>query len=213
MRTVGQILKEEREKKFYTLEEIEKITKIRIELLKALENDDYIKLPPPTFVQGFIKNYGKFLKLDTSKLLAIYRREYSIHKNPPRILDSFISPIDKKRLRITPAKLLGTIVVVLIFSFFAYLWFEYRFLAGTPFLEISQPNDQETYKNEVIIVSGRTDPEAKVSINDQEIQVDISGRFSQEIRLKESINSISITARSKEGKETEVERNVFYKPE
>ncbi|MBI2334562.1 helix-turn-helix domain-containing protein, partial [Candidatus Daviesbacteria bacterium] len=46
MRTVGQVLKEEREKKFYTLDEIEKATKIRRELLEALELGQYQKLPP-----------------------------------------------------------------------------------------------------------------------------------------------------------------------
>ncbi|KKQ08609.1 MAG: Transcriptional regulator, XRE family [Candidatus Daviesbacteria bacterium GW2011_GWB1_36_5] len=68
MRTVGQILKETREAKFYTLEEVEKATKIRVELLEALEEDNFSKLPPETFIQGFIKNYGKFLGLDANKL-------------------------------------------------------------------------------------------------------------------------------------------------
>ena len=65
MRTVGDVLKQERERKFYTLDDIEKSTKIRKELLEALEKGLYQKLPPPTFVQGFIKNYGKFLGLST----------------------------------------------------------------------------------------------------------------------------------------------------
>ena len=38
MRTVGQVLKEERERKFYTLDEIEKSTKIRKELLATSED-------------------------------------------------------------------------------------------------------------------------------------------------------------------------------
>lgn len=211
MRTVGQILKEEREKKFYTLEEIEKATKIRLELLQALENDDYKKLPPPTFVQGFIKNYGKFLGLPTDKLLAIYRREFSEGKNPPRILESFTNPLDKKRFRITPAKILGTVVLTLIVTFFIYLWFEYRFLIGAPFLEVSEPQDQLSVASTTIYVSGRTDPESKVSINNQEIQVDLSGRFSQEIQLTDSSNTIVVTATSKSGKEARIERTVFLK--
>ncbi|MDP3732969.1 MAG: helix-turn-helix domain-containing protein, partial [Candidatus Daviesbacteria bacterium] len=136
MRTVGQILKEEREKKFYTLEEIEKATKIRRELLEALEKDQYSKLPPPTFVQGFIKNYGRFLGLETTKLLAIYRREFSERKNPPRILETFSNPLDRKKFSLTPAKFVGLVVLSMIAIFFVYLWFEYRFLTGAPFLEV-----------------------------------------------------------------------------
>ena len=65
MRTVGQVLKEARESKLYTLDEVEKSTKIRKEMLRALEDDNYAKLPPITFIQGFVKNYGKFLGIDS----------------------------------------------------------------------------------------------------------------------------------------------------
>lgn len=211
MRTVGQILKQVREEKFYTLDEIEKATKIRKELLEALEQGYYSKLPPTTFVQGFIKNYGKFLGLDTEKLLAIFRREFSDQKNPPRILESFANPIDKRRIRLTPAKVLSATVAILVVIFFVYLWFQYRFLVGAPFLQVDQPRDQETLTATQIQVIGRTDPEAKVSINNQEIGVDANGRFSQEIKLTETANTITITSTSKGSKTTKIERTVFLR--
>lgn len=211
MRTVGQILKEEREKNFYTIEEVEKATKIRKELLQALEAGQYSKLPPSTFVQGFIKSYGKFLKLDSEKLLAVFRREFSTAKHPPRILESFSNPVDKKRIRITPSRVLGFIVIALVMIFFTYLWFEYRFLVGAPALEIDQPADQLNAVASEVIVSGRTDPEAKVSINEQEITIDQNGKFSQPIKLSDSVNNIVISATSKSGKETRIQRTVFLK--
>lgn len=211
MRTVGQVLKEERERKFYTLEEIEKATKIRKELLEALETGQYSKLPPQTFVQGFIKNYGKFLGLSQEKLLAIYRREFSELKNPPRILDSFKEPIDKKKFKLTPARVLGGVILSLVIIFFIYLWIEYRFLVGGPFLEITQPVDQFNTSTPLVKVTGRTDSEAKVSINNQEVEVDTSGRFSQEIRLTENINTVDISAKLKSGQETKIKRTVFLK--
>lgn len=211
MRTVGQILKDERKRSFYTLDEIEKATKIRKELLEALEADQYSKLPPATFVQGFIKNYGKFLNLNTEKLLAIFRREFSDSKHPPRILESFSNPLDKKRFRITPARLLGGVILGLVIIFFIYLWFEYRFLVGVPFLQVQQPQDQQSFSQNTILVLGRTDPEDKAYINNQEIRVDSSGKFSQEIKLSGEVNNIIIKAISKNGKETKMERTVFLK--
>ncbi len=211
MRTVGEVLKQEREAKFYSIDEIEKATKIRKELLIALEKDEYHKLPPTTFVQGFIKNYGRFLGLDPNKLLAIYKRDFSDRKNPPKILQSFIDPLDKKKFRITPAKFLATFILGLVLIFFTYLWVEYRFLVGAPFLEVFQPQDQASISAASVVVSGRTDPEAKVSINNQEIQVDLSGKFSQEIKLSDSANNIVITAISKSGKTAKVEKTVFLK--
>ncbi len=211
MRTVGQILKEEREKRLLSLEEIEKATKIRKELLEALEAGQYAKLPPPTFIQGFIKNYGRFLKLDTEKLLAIFRREFSEGKHPPRVLETFSNPVDKKKFRLTPSRALGGVILILIISFFVYLWFEYRFLVGGPFLEVKEPVNQFSTSSPVVSVEGRTDPEAKLSINNQEIGVDPSGKFSQEIKLSDDINTIEITAVSKSGQVTKVERTVFLR--
>lgn len=210
MRTVGQILKEERERQFYTLAEIEKVTRIRKELLEALERDDYKKLPPPTFVQGFIKNYGRFLKLDSEKLLAIFRREFSDRKNPPRILESFANPLDKG-ISITPKKLISGVVAGLILIFFIYLWFEYRFLVGPPSLEVTVPQDQTSFEGSTIEILGKTDPEAKVTLNNQEVTVDSQGNFKQDLRLSEGVTKITVVSTSKFGKSSTIERTVYLK--
>lgn len=210
MRTVGQILKEEREKQLYTLEDIEKVTKIRKALLEALEADDYKKLPPPTFTQGFIKNYSKFLKLDTERLLAIFRREFSDRKNPPRILESFSSPVDKK-INFTPKKLISLVVVGLILSFFVYLWFEYRFLINPPSLSLTSPMDQAVSAKATIEVIGQTDPEARVTLNDQEVAVSSDGNFREELRLNEGMTKIVVVATSKFNKSSKIERVVYLK--
>lgn len=210
MRTVGQILKEERERQFYTLLEIEKVTKIRVELLEALERDDYKKLPPPTFVQGFIKNYGKFLKLDTEKLLAIFRREFSDRKNPPRVLESFTKPVDQK-FKLTSRQLISGVVIGLILTFFIYLWYEFRFLVGPPSLEVTTPQDQVSVGESMIEVLGKTDPEAKVTLNNQEVAIDSEGNFKQELRLSGGATTIIIIATSKFGKAVKVERTVYLK--
>ena len=99
----------------------------------------------------------------------------------------------------------------LVIIFFVYLWFEYRFLVGGPFLEVSQPVNQFNTGSATVSVAGRTDPESKLSINNQEIGVDPAGRFSQEIQLSDDVNNIVIAATSKSGKVTKVERTVFFK--
>lgn len=211
MRTVGQILKEARENKLYTLEEIEKHTKIRVELLQALEHDEYEKLPPSTFVQGFIKNYGKFLSLDTDKLLAIFRRDFESKKHPPIVMQSFRNPISNKKLNITPGRILGLAIGLLVVGFFAYLWIEYRQFVGAPPLTVTSPTDQQTVDIPTVTVEGQTDPEAKVAVNNQQIGLDKSGHFREEIKLSSSTNQLEITSTSKFNQTAKVERTVFVK--
>lgn len=211
MRTVGQILKEARESKVYTLEEVEKQTKIRKELLEALEEDRYDKLPPATFVQGFIKNYGKFLGLDAQKLLALFRRDYEAKKHPPLVMESLKKPVGNKRFAITPATILGVVIALVVIGFFGYLWVEYRQFIGEPMLQVNSPVDQQTVEIPSIVVEGVTEPEVKVTVNDQEIGIDEQGNFKEEIKLSGSVNTITITATSKFGKAAKVERTVFVR--
>lgn len=211
MKTVGQILKESREGRFYTLEEVEKATKIRKELLVALEADDYNKLPPSTFVQGFIKNYAQFLGLSQDKLLAIFRREFADKRHRPYVMEAFAKPLKEGHFRITPAKFFGLVITLLVLSFFTYLWFQYRQFVGPPQLTLISPADQSTFDNTIIIVSGTTDPEVKVLINDQEVMVGIDGSFKEEVALSSPFNKINVVAISKFGQKNQIERMVYLK--
>lgn len=211
MHTVGQILKETREEKLLSLEEVEKATKIRQEILRALENDDYSKLPPATFIQGFIKNYGKFLGLDSNKLMAIFRREFSDKRFRPYIMTAFTNPIEKRGWNITPSQLLAGIIGVIIIGFFGYLWIQYRYFVGSPSLEITSPADQATTSSPEIVVSGRTDPEMSVTINNQDIAVDANGNFKETITLSSQVDKIMVVASSRFGQRTEADRTVYLK--
>lgn len=211
MRTVGQLLKETREVKLYTLEEVEKHTKIRKELLKALEEDDYDKLPPLTFIQGFVKNYGKFLGIDLNNLMAILRRDFESKKHPPIVLESFSRPLMKNRIFITPSRLIAITVVVIIIGFFTYLWFEYRQFVGSPKLEVTSPAQGQIVEMTSVTVAGTTDPETHVTVNEQEVGIDNNGSFKEEIKLSSSVNTITVVATSKFGQSTKVERTVYIK--
>jgi cytoskeletal protein RodZ len=211
MRTVGQILKETREDKLYTLEEVEKATKIRKEMLVALESDDYSKLPPPTFVQGFIKNYAKFLKLDCEKMMAVYRREFSDKKSRPYIMNAFAHPVKTSKLKFTPARVFSVVVFLVVMSFFVYLWVQYRQFVGAPLLAVTTPVDQLNTDNPTVVVEGKTESENKVMVNSQEIPVATDGSFKEEITLSSATNKITISVISRFGQKAQVERTVYLK--
>ncbi len=210
MQTVGQILKEEREAKFYTLEEVEKATRIRKELLEALEEGNYSKLPPTTFIQGFIKNYANFLKIDPQKLLAVFRREYGLKDNN-EVMEAFSNPNPKRALKVTPARVIGGIVSLVIISFFVYLWVQYRGFVGAPNLEITSPQDQQVIESNEVVVEGKTDPDATVLINNQQISLGDSGNFKELVQLSSPVNKVTIESTSKFNKKTTIERTVYLK--
>lgn len=74
MLTPGKILKYYRIKKELSIDEVSEATKIPREQIEAIENDNYGDGDSDVFYRGFIRNYADYLKLDTEKVLAIYRR-------------------------------------------------------------------------------------------------------------------------------------------
>jgi cytoskeletal protein RodZ len=202
MRTVGKILREARVDKLLSLDEVEKHTKIRKELLEALESDNYDKLPPSTFVQGFI---------DQGKLLAVFRRDYESSKHPDVVLESLSNPLKEKKFFLTPSRLLGLVIVLVVVGFFAYLWVEYRQFVGAPALEVKSPTDQQTVEIPTVVVEGKTDPEAKVTVNNTDVGLDKGGNFKEEIKLSSSVNTVEVISTSKFGQTAKIDRTVFVR--
>ncbi len=75
MKITGQILKENRERKGVTLNEVSLSTKITIKTLVAIEEGDPINLPPKTFLRGFVRSYAIFLGVDTDEILRTFHEE------------------------------------------------------------------------------------------------------------------------------------------
>lgn len=69
MGTLGQYLRNAREARGIDLRDAAQQTRIGLAYLKALEAEDFSRLPGEVFVKGFLKNYGKFLCLDELEVM------------------------------------------------------------------------------------------------------------------------------------------------
>jgi cytoskeleton protein RodZ len=70
----GSLLAEGRKANNYTVDEISGYLKIPVSTIIALEASDIEALPAPTFAQGYIRTYAKFLEMSEDKVLDIYNR-------------------------------------------------------------------------------------------------------------------------------------------
>ncbi len=74
---IGKLLKEEREKRGLSIEDVYKATKISIMNIEAIEKGKMDMLPHPVYTRGFIKSYAEFLKIDPLPLLEAYEENTS----------------------------------------------------------------------------------------------------------------------------------------
>ncbi|MGH9602016.1 MAG: helix-turn-helix domain-containing protein [Terriglobales bacterium] len=72
MGTFGQRLKREREMRGVSLDEIAQATKIGTRSLRALEEEDFDRLPGGIFNKGFVRAYARFLGIDEEQAVADY---------------------------------------------------------------------------------------------------------------------------------------------
>ena len=82
MKSFGQYLREEREKRGVSLEEVNRRTRISLKMLASLEGGDLPTLPPPTILRGFLKSYAEAVGLDPREVQSRYSQAGEIAPRP-----------------------------------------------------------------------------------------------------------------------------------
>ena len=72
----GELLRHVRESQRVTLQEIHKRTKISLSYLRAIEDDDYGRLPEVVYAGGFLRELARHLKLDPQQVSRSYVGRY-----------------------------------------------------------------------------------------------------------------------------------------
>lgn len=113
MSKVGQWLREARQAKEFSLEQVEAQTRIRIKFLTALEEGDYEELPGEVYTRGFLRNYALFLDLDPTEALEKYdNRDASGKGNKPGLF----RPLEVALSHTTVEQLRGRLVLLVLIA-------------------------------------------------------------------------------------------------
>ncbi len=199
MRKISEILQDKRIENGYSLDNVVKATKIKKQFIIAIEDGRYFDLPSESYALGFIKNYASYLGIDKNKAAALFRREYEGGQG--KILPTFKSK-DKSIKKIVIFTPRNFMIALVIFVVFGYIAFQYSSYFLGPKLEVTEPKDQMIVKNNIVEVSGKTDPYATVLINNEESYVQLDGTFKKTLYLFEGNREITIDSKNRNGKNT-----------
>lgn len=211
MNTCGQIFQAERQKKGLEYSDIFKATKIHPHYLKAIESDDYSRLPNSTVAKGFINNYAQFLDLNRQHMLAIFRRDFVENQQGQIIPRGMVEPVHERFLW-TPKTTLTAAVAFVILLFGGYLFYQYRLMSGPPFLRLDEPKENQSVTGIYLVVSGQTDPEASLIINGQPVVLEKGGKFFFRVELTSGENQIIVSSTSNSRRTTTITRKIYYRP-
>ena len=71
-KTIGEVLRLARTNQGLTLEELHKKTEIQLDILEAMEDDDFDQLPSPFYTRSFLRKYAWAVELDERIVLDAY---------------------------------------------------------------------------------------------------------------------------------------------
>ncbi len=137
---LGEMLREARERKGVSLAEVEEETKIRERLIVALEEEDYGILPDRIYTKGLLKNYARYLGLDTSEVMRLFGEEE-------------VAPLPPASQALASPPLLSPDLIVILVILMALglvgVWGYHQYLApilipllATPTVEASSPTPE-----------------------------------------------------------------------
>lgn len=117
---LGNRLKEAREQKNISLDQLQSLTKIQKRYLIGIEEGNYDSMPGKFYVRAFIKQYAEVVGLDPEKIFEEYKAEVpnTYNENLPEQLSRVqsrksLSPKNEKILKTLP-KILTAVVIFLV---------------------------------------------------------------------------------------------------
>ncbi len=203
--SLSELFELKRKSKKMTLKEVSKETGISLGNLKKIENGEWTKLPAKIYVQDFLSKCADLFALKKSVFLDLYEKENGFEINQNKRLEK----ISKRSFIITPKLAVKSVFILFIAIVLFYFFFQLNNLIGDPKLIVSEPERDIITTSKELTVSGQTQRDNKVTINDNEVFVNVDGGFSEIIPLQSGMNSIKIKAINRLNKESIITRRII----
>ncbi len=205
--TFGERLKSLRGEAGLSVQGLADITKIRQKYLQALENEEFDKLPKPVYARAFIKKYAQACNADEEELLLHFKRENRFF-NDKENKDKTASVSDK-RFVVTEKHIITILVIILLGAAFGYFYINQQELSKKAHIEITKPSEFNTVsKKDEVLIQGKAENVKTIMIKGEKL-IPKNNIFEYTYTLDKGLNTITIRAKTVQGKEIKTVRKVL----
>ena len=206
MLSVGTIFSRERQRRGFTLKQVEKHTRIREKFLDAIEKNDWSLFSSKIYITGLIKNYSKFLDLDEERMAAYFRRDYERREEV-----KFKKRVESKYFKSETKRIIFFGIAVLVLIFAAYFGYQLKNYFAPPTVVILSPKTTEIRNTDKITIQGKTESDANITIFEERVYQDKNGFFTYDFPLHKGANRLVIDVTGANGKKTQLEKKFMLR--
>ncbi|MBP9869189.1 helix-turn-helix domain-containing protein [Patescibacteria group bacterium] len=210
----GEALRELRELRGYSRDDVSKATGIHLTTLVAFEEEHLDELIDPVYAERHVKTIITLLEGRPSYFLEKYRvllKAQSVRRDVASILPP-------KRVRARDLFVSSRVMAFLGFLLFlavvgGYVIWQTVLLASSPLLEVTSPIDGARLEGPRVLIEGRTDAGAIVTVNGATAVVEQNGQFRGHLDIPRGLTTLTIVSRRRFGAPSIVTRLVIYERE
>ena len=173
--TLGALFRRLRMERSLEINDVSEETRIPPKTIRAIETDEYDRLPAPAFARGFYSLYAKMLDLDHDEIIRRYYEERSDNTTtkpssklpPPSWQQQKNIGTMAERPSLTPSSIIGSALLVLLLLVSGIFWY----IGYNPATNISQwlRNFQEKPAVEELTATTQDQPEQELTAEDTQI--------------------------------------------
>lgn len=196
---VGKRLSKKRISHKVSLEDVSRELRIPVVQLRALEEEDYSIFSAELYARGAYTSYAQYLGVYSAKdLRAVLRALSSVRTRvplklltPDRLFDRLLNP----RLVIIA---IGVCIALIVGGYIAW---QVQSFWRFPDLAITGPVNH-VIDGPDVTVAGKAEPDARLTINDQQVLLQSDSTFSAQLSLHIGINPVRVVVSNASGRQS-----------
>lgn len=179
------------------------LTDVPQRFISSLVSGDFNDLPSEPYIRGYLFKIAGILEADPNLLWRSFRQSSEIRSSG----SGDILPANRFGLKKMSSRKIWILLAALVLV--GFLGFRINSILGKPTIDVSLP---EITASQVVKVTGQVNPDDTLTLNNEVIYADKSGRFEKEIQLEPGLNTLEFRVKRYLGRETKEVKQVLYKP-
>ncbi len=189
----------------YTLKRVAELSGIAVRHLENMSEGKFAALPSAPYVHGYLVKLGELLDFDGEMWWKYLEETGSLNRSGPA------DELPKNRFARRPLNRYAWLII-LVLGLAVYLVIQSPRILGKPSLVVEHPREESLSVNIGSVTMYGEALADTLMINGESVPILEGGRWEKTITLTPGLNTIELKAKKFLGRETVVERKIYYEP-